>query len=48
MQFFSFWSGPKETGLYFYGKSFDDMNAAIKGYVSTAPLCEKSRIEQLC
>lgn len=47
-EFFSFWSGPKETGLYFYGKSFDDMNAAIKGYVSTAPLCEKSRIEQLC
>lgn len=47
-EFFSFWTGPTETGLYFYGKSFEDMKSAIKDYVAACPLCEKSRIEQLC
>ena len=43
----SYWEGPTETGLYLYGESFDDMKAAIAGFVETYPLCQKARLVQV-
>ncbi|MFA9230605.1 MAG: hypothetical protein ACEQSU_07660 [Microgenomates group bacterium] len=41
------WQGSRETALFFYGPSFQEMQAALIGYVATAPLCEKSRFVQI-
>lgn len=46
-KFMSHWQGSKETGLYFYGPSFDEMKAAIADFVAEYPLCRQSRIEQI-
>lgn len=44
---YSYWEGAQWTGLYFYGKSFDQMKKKIKPVISSYPLCQKSRIEQI-
>ena len=44
---FSYWTGNKETALYFYGENFERMKSAIQPFVDSYPLCQKSRIEQL-
>ncbi len=41
------WQGNKETALYFYGSSFQEMQIAIAEHILTDPLCEKSRIVQI-
>lgn len=46
-QFLSFWQGPKETALYFYGPSYETMKAALEEILSQHPLCEKCRMEQI-
>lgn len=46
-KYMSHWQGSRETGLYFYGRSFSEMKEAIKPVVEQYPLCEKSRIEQI-
>ncbi len=44
---YSYWEGAQWTGLYFYGKSFDQMKQKIEPVISSYPLCQKSRIEQI-
>ncbi|MBD1260963.1 hypothetical protein HZY62_10225 [Maribacter polysiphoniae] len=42
-----YWQGNTETGLYFYGESFEKIKNAIADFVSTHPECENCRIEQV-
>ena len=42
----SFWEGPSETALYFYGNSFLEMKESMKDFLSEYPLCHKCRITQ--
>ncbi|AXN34774.1 hypothetical protein F0267_07745 [Vibrio coralliilyticus] len=44
---YSYWQGPKETAFYLYGTSFSKMKSQISGLVSSYPLCQKCRIEQI-
>ena len=46
-QFRGDWQGSEETGLYFYGSSFSQMQLAIEPFVASYPLCQKSRIEKI-
>ena len=47
LKYYSYWEGPKETALYFYGKSFAEIQKAIMPFVETYPLCGKCRIIQI-
>lgn len=42
-----FWEGEKETALYFYGQSFEQMKVQISEFVNTYPLCSGARIVQI-
>jgi hypothetical protein len=44
---YSYWQGPTETAFYLYGTSFTQMKAQIAELVSSYPLCQKCRIEQI-
>lgn len=46
-QFLSFWQGPEETALYFYGPSYAAMKAVLEEIVTRYPLCAKCRMEQI-
>lgn len=46
-RFLSFWMGPKETALYFYGPSYAEMKAALEEIIPRYPLCDKCRMEQI-
>jgi len=46
-QYHSYYIGEKNTNLYFYGNSFDEMKEIIADYAKTSPLCENSIIEQI-
>ena len=46
-RFLSHWQGERETGLFFYGRSFADMKAAIASFIAAYPLCRGARIEQI-
>jgi len=46
-EYYSFWTGPTETALYFYGKSFNAMKDAVSEFIKKEPLCEKCRIVQI-
>jgi hypothetical protein len=41
------WQGAKETALYYYDKSYEQMKASIMPFVSSYPLCKNSRIVQI-
>ncbi|MGB0905857.1 MAG: hypothetical protein ACPGVT_00065 [Maricaulaceae bacterium] len=41
------WQGSQDTALYFYGRSFTEMNAAIAGYLPNDRLCDRCRIVQI-
>jgi hypothetical protein len=41
------WQGPRETALYLYGKSADQMRGAILGFLGEYPLCQKARVERI-
>lgn len=43
----SYWEGPTETALYFYGPSFEYMQARMQGFLASYPLCAQSRVEQI-
>ncbi len=43
----SFWAGPTETALYFYGKSFDQMADVLAPVIAAHPLAQQSRVEQI-
>ncbi|MEL7547306.1 MAG: hypothetical protein AAGJ84_11680 [Pseudomonadota bacterium] len=45
--FRGYWEGSRETALYFYGRSFEEMKAAIAAFTEAYPLCQKARIEQI-
>ncbi len=46
-RFYSYWQGPTETALYFYGASYEQMKSGIEKFVSEYPLCQKSRIVRI-
>ena len=43
----SHWQGPRETALYMYGKSFNEMHAALAAFLSSYALCERARVVQV-
>lgn len=44
---YSYWEGPEDTAVYFYGESFKEMEKAVQSFTGTYPLCEKCRIIQI-
>lgn len=42
-----YWQGEKETALYFYGDSFENIKTTISEFISTYPLCQGARIVQI-
>lgn len=46
-KFYSYWQGPEETALYFYGQSFGRMNSLMTPFIEEYPLCNKSRVVQI-
>lgn len=46
-QVYSYWEGPTETALYMYGPSFETMKALLAEFISSYPLCQRARIEQI-
>jgi hypothetical protein len=42
----SYWEG-EETSLYLYGKSFTEIQNAIKPFIEKYPLCQKCRIVKI-
>ena len=44
---YSWWEGPEETALYFYGDSYEKMLAALTPLIEEEPLCQKSRVVQI-
>jgi hypothetical protein len=45
--YYSYWQGPEETALYFYGNSFENMNTLITPFIEEYPLCRKCRVVQI-
>jgi hypothetical protein len=43
----SFWQGPRETALYLYGASFNEMQSRIAAFIGSYPLWQRCRIEQI-
>ena len=46
-QLYSWWEGPQDTALYFYGASFAEMKEKMADFLAEYPLCQKCRIEQI-
>lgn len=46
-QMYSYWQGPKETALYCYGTSYEEMYSVIKDFCAEYPLCQQCRICQI-
>lgn len=44
---FSYWEGPSETALYFYGESYENMLKLMQPFLNDYPLCEKCRVAQI-
>ena len=40
----TYWEGPTETALYFYGQSADDMKARMADFLASYPLCSGARV----
>ncbi len=43
----SYWQGPRETALYMYGNSFQDMKQRLNDFLLSYPLCQQARVEQI-
>ncbi len=41
------WQGEKETALYFFGDSFEQMKNSISEFIDTYPLCKGARVVQI-
>lgn len=41
------WRGPRETALYLYGPSSDEMTSLIAAYLAATPLCQRSRLVKI-
>lgn len=46
-RFRGYWEGSRETALYFYGDSFEEMKEATKELIASEPLCERARLVQI-
>lgn len=46
-ELYSWWEGPKDTALYFYGKSYEKMLAAVRSFIEKYPLCQKCTIDEI-
>lgn len=44
---YSYWEGPKDTALYFYGSSYEEMYARVAGFAEEYPLCQKCIITKI-
>lgn len=44
---YSWWEGPQDTALYFYGESYEKMLNAVKDFIEEYPLCQKCRAVQI-
>ena len=44
---YSWWEGPQNTALYFYGQSYEKMSAAIQDFTQEYPLCQKCVVERI-
>lgn len=44
---YSWWEGPQNTALYFYGQSYEQMLAAVQDFIAEYPLCQKCVIERI-
>lgn len=44
---YSWWEGPQDTALYFYGESYEKMLAAVQDFIAEYPLCEKCVVERI-
>ncbi len=40
----SYWQGPAETALYFYGRDAEEMKRQMSGFLLSYPLCEGARV----
>ncbi|GHV01149.1 hypothetical protein FACS1894211_10270 [Clostridia bacterium] len=43
----SYWQGPTETALYYYGTSFNKMKELATPFLDSYPLCQKCRTVQI-
>ena len=43
----AYWQGPRETALYFYGRSARAMESAMKPFLASYPLCKNARVVAL-
>ncbi len=41
------WEGEKETALYFFSDSFEEMRNSISDFIETYPLCKGARVVQI-
>ena len=46
-QLYSWWEGPQNTALYFYGQSYEKMLASIQDFIAEYPLCQKCVTERI-
>lgn len=44
---FSYWEGSSETALYYYGRSYAEMEERIAPIVEKYPLCAQCKMEQI-
>ena len=44
---YSWWEGPQNTALYFYGENYEKMLTVIKNFIKEYPLCQKCVIKQI-
>lgn len=42
-----YWHGNAESGMYFYGQSFNEMKDAIADLINSNPECENARVERI-
>ena len=40
----SYWEGPRETALYFYGRDADEMRRRMADFLASYPLCAGARV----
>lgn len=44
---YSYWEGPEDTALYFYGESFEKMKSRMSYFLEEYPLCEKCNVVRI-
>lgn len=44
---YSYWEGPNDTALYFYGESYEQMLSAVQDFLNEYPLCRKCKVNKI-